>query len=120
MKAILANDASSAVEILAALDYTDAFQFESCISSPRIKGLLAHTTGDLDAAVRHYVQAKKFTSDAGYKPELAWTCHDYAETLLQRDATGDRKKATELQDEAIAIATELGMKPLLERVLAQR
>ena len=26
----------------------------------------------------------------------------------------------ELQDEAIAIATELGMKPLLERVLAQR
>ena len=31
-----------------------------------------------------------------------------------------REKAIELQDEAIAIATELGMKPLLERVLAKR
>ena len=29
-------------------------------------------------------------------------------------------QVAELQDEAIAIATELGMKPLLERVLAQR
>jgi hypothetical protein len=40
--------------------------------------------------------------------------------LIDRDALGDREKATELQDEAIAITTELGMKPLLERVLAQR
>ena len=40
--------------------------------------------------------------------------------LLDRDESGDREKATELQDEAIAIATELGMKPLLERVLSQR
>ena len=29
-------------------------------------------------------------------------------------------QVAELQDEAIAIATELGMKPLRERVLAQR
>ena len=29
-------------------------------------------------------------------------------------------QVAELQDEAIAIATELGMKPLFERVLAQR
>jgi hypothetical protein len=40
--------------------------------------------------------------------------------LLDRDGTGDRDKATELQDEAIAIAQELGMNPLLGRVLAQR
>jgi len=33
---------------------------------------------------------------------------------------GVRGKPTEIQDEAIAIATELGMKPLLERVLGQR
>ena len=33
---------------------------------------------------------------------------------------GDREKAVELQDEAIAIAQELGMKPLLERVPAKR
>ncbi len=48
--------------------------------------------------------------------------------LLDLDHPGDtsagsvqrREKATELQDEAIAIAQELGMKPLLERVLARR
>ena len=42
------------------------------------------------------------------------------DALLDRDGTGDRERATELQDEAIAIAQELGMQPLLERVLAQR
>ncbi len=45
---------------------------------------------------------------------------DGANILLDRDEPGDREKAVELQDEAIAIARELAMKPLLERVLAQR
>ena len=56
----------------------------------------------------------------GYRPELAWTCSDYAETLLDRDAPGDREKAVELQDEAIAIAQEPRVKPLRDRLLAQR
>ena len=62
----------------------------------------------------------KFTRDNGLRPELAWTCSDYAELLIERDAGGDAGRVTELQDEAIAITQELGMKPLLERVLAQR
>ncbi len=40
--------------------------------------------------------------------------------LLDLDGPADRQKATELQDEAIAITQDLGMQPLLERVLAQR
>lgn len=52
--------------------------------------------------------------------ELAWTRCDYAERLIDRDAPGDRKKGSELQDEAFAIAQELGVKPLPERVLTQR
>ena len=39
---------------------------------------------------------------------------------MERAESGDADRVTELQNEAIAIATELGMKPLLERVLAQR
>ncbi len=39
---------------------------------------------------------------------------------LDRDEPGDREKAIELQDEALAIARELGMRPLTERILAQR
>jgi hypothetical protein len=39
---------------------------------------------------------------------------------LERGALGDRDKPTELGDEAIALATELGLKPLLEGVLARQ
>ena len=47
--------------------------------------------------------------------------------LLDRTSTGsaqaqegDREKAIELQDEALAITQELGMRPLTERILARR
>ena len=80
----------------------------------------AAVASKLDDAGEHFKDALEFCRGAEYRPELAWTCLDYSEMLLENEASGDRKKITELQDEAIAIATELGMKPLLERVLAQR
>ena len=86
----------------------------------RVLGLQAHTAGRHTDSAKHYEDSLEFCRKAGYKPELAWTCSDYAELLLSTDAPGSREKATELQDEAIAITTKLGMKPLLERVLAQR
>ena len=55
----------------------------------------------------------------GYRPELAWTCCHYADTLLQRNETGDREKAMSLLDESLAISIELGMR-LMERVLSRR
>ncbi len=51
---------------------------------------------------------------------LAWTCCDYADTLLQRNYPGDRERATSLLDESLAISSELGMRPLMERVLSRR
>ncbi len=58
--------------------------------------------------------------NAGYRPELAWTCCDYADALLRRDEPGDREKVMSLLDESLAISTELGMRPLMERVLGRR
>lgn len=49
---------------------------------------------------------------AGYRPELAWTCCDYAETLKERDAEGDRANDMSLLDESLAISSELGMRAL--------
>ncbi len=46
--------------------------------------------------------------------------YDYADTLLQRNASGDRAKAIALLDESLAISSELGMRPLMERVLSRR
>ncbi len=36
------------------------------------------------------------------------------------DEAGDRKKAIALQDEALVITREMGMKPLTERILKRR
>ena len=54
------------------------------------------------------------------EPDLAWTSYDYADTLLQRNESGDRAKRLSLLDESLAISSELGMRPLMERVLSRR
>ena len=53
-------------------------------------------------------------------PRLAWACCDYADALEVRDAEGDRAKAITLLDESLAISSELGIRPLMERVLSRR
>jgi len=40
--------------------------------------------------------------------------------LLERNSEGDRGKAMSLLDESLAISSELGMRPLMERVLSRR
>ena len=90
------------------------------MSIGRVLGQLARVMGNVAKARTHFQDAIDFCRNAGYSPELAWTCSDYSEMLLEASEPGDREKAVELQDEAISIAQELGMKPLLERVLAQR
>ncbi len=82
-------------------------------------GLLAHTMDNLDQAEVHFEEALAFCRK-GYRPELAWTCCDYADTLLQRNEPGDREKAMSLLDKSLAISSELGMRPRMERVLSRR
>ena len=89
-------------------------------SGDRLLGLLSHTMGNPEQAADHFNDALAFCRKAGYRPELAWTCCDYADTLLQRDNPGDRGRAMSLLDESLAISSELGMRPLMERVLSRR
>ena len=72
--------------------------------------------GNLDQAAAHFEDALAFCRKAGYRPELAWSCCDYADLLRERDSEGDRAKAISLLDESLAISSELGMRPLMERV----
>ena len=83
-------------------------------------GLLGQTMGKMDEAASHFEDSLAFCRRAGYRPELAWTCCDYADTLLQRNGEGDRVKANSFLDESLAISSELGMRPLMERVLSRR
>ncbi len=81
---------------------------------------LALVLGNSESALDYRAAALEFVRSSGYRGSQAWCCHELAEMLLDRDAPGDRDKATELRDEVTAIAQELGMQPLLERMLAQR
>jgi tetratricopeptide (TPR) repeat protein len=96
-------------------------------SVDRLLGLVAQFIGNLNQAMRHYEEALAFCRNAGYRPELAWTCHDYADCLLQRhSSTGseptdsaDRERAASLLAESLSISRELGMRLLMERVLSR-
>ena len=41
-------------------------------------------------------------------------------SLREREGEGDRVKAASLLDESLAISSELGMRPLMERVWSRR
>ena len=82
--------------------------------------MLVHTIGNLEDAKTYFEEALAFCRKAGYRPELAWSLCDYADMLRERNIEGDHDKAVTLLDESLAISTELGMRPLMERVLSRR
>ncbi len=84
---------------------------------------------DHQAAGRHFEDALSFCRENGLQKELAWTCSENSEMLLDRDdaspsaggsENGNHERAIELQNEALEITSELGMSPLTERILARR
>jgi predicted ATPase len=131
--AVLRGDALAAEQYHTALAHAEGMAIMTVvgIQPDWLLALLAHTMGDLDKAAEHFEDALAFCRKAGYRPQLAWTCCDYADCLLQRagpvgagfkpaPTPGDRQKAMALLDEALRISRELGMRPLMERVLARR
>ena len=86
------------------------------LCSDRVLGLLSQTMGNGGQAQIHFEDALVFCRNAGYRPELAWTCCDYADMLLRRNEPGDGTKAMSLLDESLAVSTELGMRPLMEQI----
>jgi DNA-binding CsgD family transcriptional regulator len=117
--AVLREDVELAQEHYPALISSAGTHLDG-LNADRVLGLVAHTIGEFEKANGHFEDALVFCRDAGYLPELAWTCHDYAETLLEQDSPGSHVKAVELLEEAKASSTELGMPPLTARVSALR
>ena len=119
LMAIQRGDSAAAAEQYAALESLRGMRMYGTVTD-RLFGLLSNIMGRLDQAAQHFEDAMAFCRKAGYRPEVAWTCYDYADMLLQRNGDGDRAKAMSLLDESLAISTELGMKPLMERVQFRR
>jgi tetratricopeptide (TPR) repeat protein len=82
--------------------------------------LVAAYLGHNPEADEYFQRAMSRAIKVGSPTLKAMVAGDYAKFLIDRNARGDHEKAIELQDEAISIARVLGMKPLLERVLAKR
>ena len=119
--AVQRHEAPIAEEQYAALrPYASSVIPTGTICADRLLGLLTQTIGDLDTAQLHFEDALAFCRKAGYRPELAWSLCDYADMLLGRDTEDDRGKAVALLDESLAISSELGMRPLTERVQSMR
>ena len=76
--------------------------------------------GRSDDASLHFEEAVAICRKGDYRTELAWSLHDYAYMLIQRNDAGDPSKARALLDEADRIASDLGMKPLNAKAAALR
>jgi tetratricopeptide (TPR) repeat protein len=87
-------------------------------SVDRMLALICVVAGRYDDAVSHFEGALTFCRKAGYWPELAWTCEDYARFLKRRDRRGDQEMAATMIDDGIRIVDDLGMRRPEERVLA--
>ena len=120
MMAVQRSDGAAAAEQYFALESLRGTMVLSVISADHLLGLLSHTMGKLDQAAAHLEDALAFCRSAGYRPDLAWSCCDYSDMLRDRNSDDDRAKAVSLLDESLSISSELGMRPLMERVLSRR
>jgi uncharacterized protein HemY len=89
-------------------------------SASRYLGLLATTTKRWQDAELHFEDALAMNQKMGARPWLAQTQEDYARLLLARGSPGDRERAQELLDQALATYRELGMEPYAARASAAR
>lgn len=82
----------------------------------RLLALLSVAMGDVETAIRHFEDALTLCEKAKYRPELAWCCSDYAETLLNRGVREDRERIIELVSRGLIISRQLDMRPLENRL----
>ena len=118
--AVVHRDVEAAEELYVPRNPNQWTYVMSHVSGERLLGLLAHTMGKLDESASHFEDGLTFCRKAGFRPQLAWTLCDYADMLLDRDSKGDRARAITLLDESLAISSDLGMRPLMERVLSRK
>ena len=87
-------------------------------SVSRSLGVLATAMRRWREGEQHFESALEMNERMGARPWLAWSQHDFARMLTDRDKPGDRQRAECLLDGALASARELGMTALEETALA--
>jgi hypothetical protein len=85
-------------------------------SVDRLLGKLAHACGDRARAAEHFERGLAIERAAGARPWLGWTLHDFALFLADRARDDDVVRARAYLEQSRAIAAELAMVRLLERI----
>ena len=97
------------------------WSFKTPLLTPdRQLALLAATMNKPDTAIRHFEEAIRFCRNAGFRPELAWLCLDYARFQLDRGGRIDRAAVLDMVNEGLEITADLGMSPLCQRLKGLR
>ncbi|MEK6285150.1 MAG: protein kinase [Acidobacteriota bacterium] len=84
----------------------------------RFLGILATTLSRWEEAVTHFEGALLMNTRIGAIPFLALTQQEYGSMLMKRGDPGDREKAHQILDQALATANEIGMHGLIKEVNA--
>jgi DNA-binding CsgD family transcriptional regulator len=86
------------------------------VAVDRMLGLSAALMERWEDAFGHFEDALGFCERAGYRPELAWTCYGYADALLRCGQSEMRRRGEQMINRGLALADELRMAPLVERL----
>jgi hypothetical protein len=89
-------------------------------ASDRAIGHLLATVGRLDDADSAYTEAANLEHSNGFPPLAARTQYWHAQTLLDRNAPGDRTRARALLDDVVGITDKLGMVVLCRQAHSSR
>ncbi len=107
--------------------YEELLPFRGLVAHPylglatdHVLGILAWTVGDTAEARTHFDSAVDFCRANGLRIELAYTCRDYAEFLLQVAGKAEQQKILHLCREAIPIAEASGLVHLTGRLAQVR
>ncbi len=87
-------------------------------ATSRFLGQLASTLAHWDDAETHFKHALELNGAMVAMPAVAYTQYHYARMFLRRGKREDALQASELIDEAMANAQQLGMQGLLSRIKA--
>ncbi len=87
-------------------------------SALRFLGILATTMSRWEDAIAHFEGALLMNTRIGATPFVALTQQEYGSMLMKRGEPGDREKAHQIFDQALAIANEIGMSGLIRDVTA--
>jgi DNA-binding winged helix-turn-helix (wHTH) protein/tetratricopeptide (TPR) repeat protein len=85
-------------------------------SAERYLGLLAETSGRVEAALDHFEAAREIHARLGARPWVARTDYDIARLLARRSQRDDRARSAALVAGVLESAAELGMASLALRV----